>query len=102
MEKVYRANYQINNILLSIIKEIIPQTLQSKGKIYIQVPDNPSKRSKEDIITDEEKIIIITPPPFKNREDYIGDTNEKTRGSNNYPSETDGCVRNLGEEYENE
>ena len=41
-----------------------------------------------------------TPASFKNKEDYIGDTNEKTRGSDNFPSETDGYVRNLGEEYE--
>ena len=41
-------------------------------------------------------------PPFKNKEDYIGDTNEKTRGSGGSPSETDGCARNLGEEHENE
>ena len=43
-----------------------------------------------------------TPPTFKNKEDYIVDTNEKTRDSNGSPSETDGCVRNLGKEHENE
>ena len=43
-----------------------------------------------------------TPPPFKNKEDYIGDTKGKTRGSNDSPSETDGCARNLGKEHENE
>ena len=32
----------------------------------------------------------------------IGDTNEKTRGSNDSPSETDGRERNLWEEHENE
>ena len=36
------------------------------------------------------------PPTFKNKEDYIGDTNEKTRESNDSSSETDGCARNLG------
>ena len=45
---------------------------------------------------------MIKPPPFKNKEDYIGDTNEKTRGSDYYPSETYGCVRNLDKEHENE
>ena len=42
------------------------------------------------------------PPPFKNKEDYIGDTNEKTRGSYDSPSETHGFPRNLDEEHENE
>ena len=32
----------------------------------------------------------------------MGDTNEKTHGSDDYPSETDGCAINLAEEYENE
>ena len=41
-------------------------------------------------------------PPFKNKEDYIGDTNEKTSGSDDSPSETDGCVRNLDKEHKNE
>ena len=41
-------------------------------------------------------------PPFKNREDYIGDTKEKTRGSDDSPSETNGFARNLGKEHENE
>ena len=44
---------------------------------------------------------IKTPPPIKNKEDYIGDTNNKTRGSDDSPSETDGCVRNLGKENKN-
>ena len=43
-----------------------------------------------------------TPPPFKNKEYYIGDTNKKTCGYDDSPSETDGCVRNLGKENENE
>ena len=38
-----------------------------------------------------------TPPPFKNKEDYISDTNEKTRESDYSPSETDGCVIHMGE-----
>ena len=50
----------------------------------------------------QKKNQIRTPAPFKNKEDYIDDTNEKTRGPNDSPSETDGCARNLGEEYENE
>ena len=50
----------------------------------------------------KKQIIQKTPPPFKNKEDYICDTNEKTHESNYYPSETDGCARNLGEELNNE
>ena len=34
--------------------------------------------------------------------DNEGGTNEKTRGSDDSPSETDGCVRNLAKEHENE
>ena len=43
-----------------------------------------------------------TPPPLKNKEDYIGDTNEKKHEPDDSPSETDACVRNLEEEHENE
>ena len=42
------------------------------------------------------------PPPFKNKEDYIGDNNQKTSGSDDYTSESDGSARNLGKEHENE
>ena len=53
--------------------------------------------AKEGSITDIEKNNNEkTPPLFKNKGDYIGDTNEKTRGSDDSPSETDGYVRNLG------
>ena len=41
-------------------------------------------------------IIIKTASPFKNKEDYSGDTNEKAHVSEYFPSETNGCVRNLG------
>ena len=43
-----------------------------------------------------------TPPPFKNNQDYRGDNNEKTREYDDSPSDTDGCARNLGDEYKNE
>ena len=49
----------------------------------IQELDNPSKRKKGDSIPNEEKHNKKTPPPFKNREYYIGDTNEKTDKSTN-------------------
>ena len=91
-------------------KELIPRKIKRKkfsetfikGKETIQVPDNPSKRSKEDSIIDEIIIIIKTPPPFQNKEDYIGGTHEKTCQSDDYPSDTDGCARNLGDEHKNE
>ena len=72
---------------------------QIKGKESIQELDNPSKSSKQDSIPDVEK---KKPPPFKNKEDYIGDNNEKTRGPDDSPSETDVCVSNLGEEHKNQ
>ena len=39
---------------------------------------------------------------FQHKVDYKGDTNEKNHNSDDSPSETDGCVRNLAKEHENE
>ena len=39
---------------------------------------------------------------FRNKVEYEDDTNEKTHGSDDSPSETDCCVRNLAKEHENE
>ena len=39
---------------------------------------------------------------FRHKVDCKGDTNEKTHGSDDCPSGTDSCVRNLAEEHENE
>ena len=39
---------------------------------------------------------------FRHKVDYKGDNNEKTRGSEDSLSETDGCVKNLFKEHENE
>ena len=36
-----------------------------------------------------------TPPSYKNKQDYDGVTNDKTRESDDSPSNTDGCARNL-------
>ena len=72
------------------------------GKESIQEKDKPSKRAKEDSITDVEKVVKKNLHRLKNKEDYIGDTNEKTRGSYDSPSETHGFPRNLDEEHENE
>ena len=73
-----------------------------KVKEIIQEPDNPSKRSKLDSITDENNNNPKKPPPFKNKEDYVGGTNYKTRESNGSPSQTNGCTIKLGEEHKNE
>ena len=43
-----------------------------------------------------------TPPSFRNKVDYKGDTNEKTHGYKDSTGETDDCVRNLEKEHENE
>ena len=42
------------------------------------------------------------PPPYKNKQDYDGGTNDKTRESDDYSSDTDGCKRNLDDEHKNE
>ena len=54
---------------------------------------------------DETKIHVeLTPPPNKNKQDYSGGTNDKTRDSQtresgDSQSENDGCARNLYEEH---
>ena len=101
MDQVYLVNSQINKIFLCKNKREKTLDTPIKGKESCQEPGNLDKRSKEDNIPDVEKHNKKTPPPLKNKEDYIGDTNEKTRGSVNFPSETNGCVRNLGKEHEN-
>ena len=49
----------------------------------------------------------MNPPPHKNKQDYKGGTNDKTRDSHiseaNYSrSNNDSCARNLDEEHKNE
>ena len=57
----------------------------------IQEPVNPSKRAKEDNIPDVEKNSPReTTPLFWHKVDYKGENNEKTRGYEDSPSETDG------------
>ena len=69
----------------------------------IQEPFKPRKREKEDTITNVEKSCPKeTPTFFWHRVDYKGDNNEKTHGSDDSTSETDGCVINLAKEHENE
>ena len=66
------------------------------GKESIREIENPKKRAKQDIITDVETLSNQIKDPFKYKEYNIGDTNEKTRGSDNSSIETDVCARNLG------
>ena len=57
---------------------------------------------------DEKKLNLkLTPPPYTNNHEYIGGTNEKTRYSQTHesddsPSDTDGCARNIDYEHKNE
>ena len=50
-------------------------------------------------IIDEKKTNKKTPSPCKNKQDYVGGTNDKTRESDDSPSDTDGCARNLDDEH---
>ena len=66
----------------------------------IKEPVNPRKREKENTLTDVEKVSPKeTYPSLWHKVYYEGDTNEKTRGYDHSPSETDGCVRNLTKEH---
>ena len=59
--------------------------------------------AKEITSTDVEKGSPKEMPPFFGHKlDYKGDTNKKTCGSDYSPSETDGCVKTLSKEHENE
>ena len=61
-----------------------------------------------DISIDETKLNIkLTPPPYTNKHEYVGGTNEKThdsqtRESEDSPSDTDGCAGNLDDEHKYE
>ena len=46
--------------------------------------------------------IKLTPPPYKNKQDYVGGTTDKTHESDDSPSDTDGCARNIDDEHKNE
>ena len=66
-------------------------------------PVNPRKRAKENTLTDVEKSSPKeTTPSFLHKVDYEGDNHEKTHSYEDSPSGTDGFVRNLAKEHENE
>ena len=99
MDQVYRVNFQINNVFLTRIKARILRTLRSKEKKLFKKQTTQVKGQKRIVYPMQKIIIQKKPPPFKNKEDYICDTNEKTRGYDDSTSATYGCVRNLGGEY---
>ena len=54
----------------------------------------------------EKNPLLLTPPPYKNKQDYKGGTNDKTRDSHTREtsisqSDDDSCARNLDAENEN-
>ena len=73
-----------------------------------QDQDNISKETKVGSSVEGTKIpSILTPPPYKNKKDYKGGTNDKTRDSHTREtsvsrSDNDSCARNLGEEHKDE
>ena len=72
------------------------------GNEITHEPDNPSKKAKlESSIDGNNNNLKKTPPPYKNRQDCIGGTNDKTRESDDSPSNTDGCARNMYGEHKN-
>ena len=72
-----------------------------RGNDVTQESDTPSKKAKVDSVIDGGKNLKKTPPPCKNNQYYVGGTNDKTRKSDHYPSDTDGCARNLDDEHKN-
>ena len=72
------------------------------GNDSTQEPDNTSKKTKVDSSIDEKRPIDeietnlkLTPPTYKNKQDYVGVTNDNTREFDGYPCDTDCCARNL-------
>ena len=59
-------------------------------------------RYKTPIVTCVTQGVSTIPLLFWHKVYYEGDTNEKTNGSEDSTSETDGCVRNMYKEHRNE
>ena len=56
-----------------------------------------------DSIIDETKANLkLTPPPYKNKQDYSVGTNDKTREYDDSTSDTDGYARNHDDKHKNE
>ena len=88
-------------------KKKLSETLITGNKIT-QDPDNMGKEAK--VGSSIEGTInpsVLTPPPNKNKQDYKGGINDKTRDSHTREtsvslSNDDSCARNLSEEDKNE
>ena len=98
----YQVKHQILFVLLARIKERKLHTLRSLEKTYSRTSKSKEKGKRKYFNRCRKSIPKETPPTFWHKVDHKGDTNEKTHGSDDSPSETDGCVRNLVKEHENE
>ena len=73
------------------------------GNKITQDPDNTSKEEKVVSSIEGTKIpLILNTPPYENKKDYKGGTNDKTRNSHSRetsdsPSDNDSCARDLDE-----
>ena len=82
MEEVKRLYRQTENIFLGGIKIKKLSEISITGNQITQEPDNKSKKSKVDISIYGTKINVeLAPPPNRNKQDYAGDINDKTRDS---------------------
>ena len=93
---------------LTPYKQRIPLNNKRKKTSDTSIKENKLFKNHTTQVKQQKRIVYLmqknkikTPPPFKNKENYIGDTNEKNRRSDDSPSETDDCAINLGEEHEN-
>ena len=88
-------------------KNKLSETSIKRNKIT-QYQDNISKESKVGISIEGTKIpSILNPPPYANKKDYKGGTNDNTRDSHTREtsdsrSDNDSCARNLDDEHKNE
>ena len=88
-------------------EDFFSETSITENKIT-QDPENMSKEAKMGSSIDGTKIpSILTPPPYTNKQDYKGGTNDKTRDyhtreTSDSPSDPDSYARNLDEEHKNE
>ena len=78
------------------------------GNKITQYQYNKSKETKVGISIEGTRIpSILNPPPYKNKKDYKGGTNDNTCDSHTLetsdsPSDNDSFARNLDEEHKNE
>ena len=114
--KLARDDQSFSSVYVSIEVDRIPREKKEEklsetsiaGNKITQDLYNMSKEAKMGSSIDETKILsILTLPPYTNKQDYKGSTNDKTRDSHtretsDSPSDPDSCARNLDEEHKNE